>query len=203
MDIGFYRLKNKFREWMKIFLPHLKDADPNLLSWMILPVSFFTILFFVLARKQSVFYLLAIAFIFLRMVFATLDGYVAATFNKSTHRGEFLNRFVPELSDTLLLSSLLYMFHASLMLSCLVLITAWMSSYLGIVGAAVKAQTTSVGPVGQTDRLVALMFFSLGMFFNQILSLNLNFMKYFFYWCVLGGILTILNRLLYLYKHTR
>ena len=191
MDIGSYKLKEPFRKFISRLLPLFKNTNPNLLSFMIFPISILTVGSYWLAKAHDpIYYLLSIVLIFLRMIFATLDGYVAISFKKESQKGDYLNRLMPEISDITLLGSLLFLYSTHPIVTISVMGVAWLSAYMGIAGLIVKYPISSLGPVGQTDRLIALMIVSLALFFRE----DLPFMLYFFYWCILGGVLTLLNR---------
>ncbi|MBP6218234.1 MAG: hypothetical protein KA436_06585 [Oligoflexales bacterium] len=194
MDIGFYHFKDPFRKFLKEIVPFCKNVNPNTISWAMLPVGALTGLAYIYAHSYPEFYLFAILLSFVRLVLATLDGLVAQTFKKENQIGEIINRFIPELCDIILMVSLVNSqshFHFGLM----ALAVAWLSSYTGLVGLVAAKPIQSVGPVGQTDRLVTLMVFSLLEYFSLKLGWTINFITIFLYWTIFGGVLTIINRM--------
>ncbi len=195
MDIGLYKLKDKAREFLSVLLPLFKNIDPNHISYSMIPVGISTSFCFYWAKECLSLYLLAMLLMFLRMVIATLDGYVAVQFNKPSAKGDYINKMIPEICDAILLGSLLYIFEPTYkVMTIFVLLGAWLTSFFGLVGLMIQLPVVSVGPTGQTDRLFALMLCTFGMYLSELLRWDLNFMNYFYMWCIVGGALTILNR---------
>lgn len=199
MNIGLYLLKEPFRKTLKWIVPFCKNIHPNTISWSILPVGVFTGLLYIEARHYPELYLLCIALLFLRMILASLDGMLAQTFKKESPIGEILNRFVPEVCDILLIIALIYS-QESFKLGSLVLALAWLSSFTGLVGLVANKPIQSIGPLGQTDRLATLMLFSLLEYIAIKNAWTPNFIIFFLYWTIIGGFLTVVNRLTHQYK---
>lgn len=195
VDIGLYMLKFPFRKLIGFLLPSCKNISPNFISWMLLPIGLLMAYLYSSVFQSGPNYLLLILVVlgFIRMIVATLDGLVAVTYNKSTVEGDLINRLTPELCDLMLYPTILYFMDCKL-LTVLVLTFAWATPFFGLMGAPSKCPVQSVGPVGQTDRLAALMLFSFLEFWSRQLGWNINFFKYFLYWLVLGGTLTLLLR---------
>lgn len=193
MDLGLYELKYNLRTKLRIFLPYLKDTDPNTLSWSMLPIALLTAQLYLKAPENPTLYLYGLLLIFARMIVGTLDGMLAEEFNKQTPMGGIINRLVPEFSDLLLLGALAWAHSDRIELVVPALIIAHATSFLGLVGLVGDKPLQSVGPVGQTDRLVALAVIS------PIAALLPSAITVFFYWIIFGGLITCgirLSRLL-------
>lgn len=164
---------------MQGILPYMSRVNPNWVSLLLLPIGG------LIAYVYSVdLYLIGIPLILLRMFFGTLDGFIAEAYKKGTDAGEILNRLTPEISDLLLMAVLAY---KDPLWGIPALGIAWLTSFSGLVGLAVKKPIQSIGPVGQTDRLAALIVCSLLPVADP--------MRIFLIWTTCGGLLTIFLRL--------
>lgn len=193
MDLGLYELKYNLRTKLRVLLPLLKHVHPNTVSWSLLPIGLLTALLYSKAPESPIFYLYGLIFILMRLVVGTLDGMLAEELNKQTPQGAIINRLTPEISDLLLLGALALNMPDKAHLTIPALLIAHMTSFLGLVGLTGEKAIQSVGPVGQTDRLVALAILS---FFAAIFP---SAILLFFYWIIFGGLVTCairLNRLL-------
>ncbi len=179
MNFGLYNLKYSARKWLFWILPYMEKINPNWVSLLLLPIGL-CIAYFYWADR----YILGSVFILLRLFFGTLDGLIAEHFKKGTATGEILNRLTPEISDLLLMGVLAWKDPSW---GILALIVAWLTTFSGLIGLAVKKPIQSVGPVGQTDRLAALILCSLIPLANP--------MRLFLIWTIFGGLLTIVLRL--------
>ncbi len=195
MDLGLYNLKYPFRKFISWLLPMVKDVSPNAISWSLLPVGALTGLCYYYAGRYP--YLLAAGavLIFVRMVVSTLDGLVAVTYDKSTPEGEIVNRVTPELCDLMLITPIVASRPGLLNLGIVVLAMAWLTSFAGLIGLAGGKPIQSVGPVGQTDRITALMVLSLVGFGGYLAEQRWDVVQWFLWWCVSGGVLTVVLRL--------
>ena len=192
MDIGLYQLKYPFRKLLEGLLSLCRNVHPNTVSRLVFLIGFlFALACYFAASGHPAVYLLVISLGFTRMVASTLDGLIAERFGKQSARGELINRLAPELSDALYLSALVLARTDCLCLGVLTLAIAWITSFSGLLGLIVHKGVQSVGPVGQTDRLVALLLFSLAAYFSP----NIDWIRYFFLWTIAGGSLTIALRL--------
>lgn len=196
MDIGLYMLKMPFRKLLGFLIPLFRNTDPNLISWALLPVGALMAWVYVQALTGGPAWLLILGALlgFVRMIVATLDGLVAVTFNKSSALGDIVNRVTPELCDIVLFPTLLYATGNMNMLGLVVLAMAWATSFFGLLGSPSRCPVQSVGPVGQTDRLAALMLFSGLEFLSRTFAWDIQFMNLFFYWLIIGGLITLLLR---------
>lgn len=197
MDLGLYNAKYGFRKLLTAMLPALRNVSPNAISWSLVPVGLVTAAVYYLAATGGPVWLFLVgaALVLLRMVIGTLDGLVAVTFAKGSGRGEIVNRLAPELCDVVLLAALVAARPEQLLLGIAALSVAWLTTFAGVVGAVLGRPTQSVGPVGQTDRLAALILFSLAAGLAAPLGLEADLVVLFLAWTVLGGALTIVLRL--------
>lgn len=193
MDVGLYMLKMPFRKLLGFLIPLFRNTDPNLISWALLPVGAFMAWVYVQAFQtgEPWWLLLAVVLGFVRMIVATLDGLVAVSFHKSSALGDLINRVTPEVCDLVLLPTLLWATGTGSLLGFVVLTFAWATPFFSLMGAPSGCPVQSVGPVGQTDRLAALMLFSFLEFFSQKFQWNISFLTVFFYWLILGGVITL------------
>ena len=196
MDVGLYNLKYPVRRMLNGLLPALRDVDPNHISLAMLPVGLVTaVVYYEAAQGRPALYLVGIALIFLRMFLGTLDGLVATHYGKSGPTGEMVNRIAPELCDAMLLVALAIARPEWRLVGIGALAVAWLTTFSGLLGLTAGLTTQSVGPVGQTDRLVALQLFSLLALLAARGGWREDFMRDFLLWVIGGGILTVALRL--------
>ncbi|HWU43170.1 MAG TPA: hypothetical protein VN132_07025 [Bdellovibrio sp.] len=195
MDMGLYLLKFPVRKMISFSLPLFKNSNPNNISYAILPVGVVMAWCYwqALNGGNKWFFIIGGLLGFVRMFIATLDGLVAVHYNKSTALGDVINRITPEMCDLMLIPTLviakgIYPLGVFVMLFC------WATPFFGYFGAPSGLPVQSVGPVGQTDRLAALMLLSLFQFFSLAFNWNLDFILYFFYWVIFGGTMTLIFR---------
>ena len=194
MDIGLYRMKYPFRKLIQFMVPRCRNVDPNLISWALLPLALVIALVYWWAPNAPDLYFLGVLLCFFRMIVATLDGLVAMEFDKSTEVGELVNRITPELADLMLLPAIIFSRPEYMNVGVLAMASAWATTFFGLLGQTVRRPVQSVGPTGQTDRLTALMLFSLLAAIAPRAGWNIDFILVFLWWCVVGGVLTCLNR---------
>ena len=194
MDIGIYNAKYPFRKAIAFMLPYFKHTDPNHLSLVLLPIGLVTALIYYFAPHLPFLYLVAAFFIFLRMLFGTLDGLVAVTYNKSSANGEIINRLTPEAADIMLMLAIIFAMPAHSVLGFFAMAVSWGISYMGLIGLAGGKKSLSTGPVGQTDRIAILIIFSILQFFSMKYQWSVNFMLIFLWWVIIGGIATMVLR---------
>jgi CDP-diacylglycerol--glycerol-3-phosphate 3-phosphatidyltransferase len=196
-DIGLYEAKYALRRWLERLLPAFRGVDPNLISWSLVPVGTATgaVLWLAARGGPAWLYLAVVALALLRMLLGTLDGLVAVRFHRGTARGELVNRLAPELCDVLYLVALALARPGWTALGAGALATAWLTTFAGLLGFTIGKGGQSVGPVGQTDRLAALILFALLAFLGETFGWSADFLALFLGWCVLGGAVTILLRL--------
>lgn len=196
MDIGLYNLKYPFRKMIDGVLPLVKNVNPNTVSWLLIPVGIgIAYSYYIGANGAHWLYLVAIGLTFLRMFLGTLDGLMAEHFEKGSPAGEIINRLTPEICDVLYIAAITLAKPEWFLLGVGVLSIAWLTTFAGLVGLAINKPIQSVGPVGQTDRLAALLIFTLLAFFSEASGWGIDFIKIFLYWAIFGGLLTILLRL--------
>lgn len=194
MDIGLYKMKYPFRKLIYFIVPRCRDVDPNLISWALMPIAVVMAWVYLVAPAIPDMYFLGIVLGFVRMVVATLDGLVAAEFNKSSEHGEIVNRVTPELADLMLIPAIVYSRPEYASIGVLAVAAAWATTFFGLLGQTVRRPVQSVGPAGQTDRLSALMLLSLFAGLAPRLGWSVDFMLVFLWWCVIGGAITCVNR---------
>ena len=194
MDIGLYNLKYPFRKTISWLLPLVRNISPNAISWSLLPVGVATALCYYQGPEHPELYLVGAGLIFLRMIISTLDGLVAVTFQKCSPEGEIVNRIAPELCDAMLMIAIILAQRKHFEIGMLALVVCWLTSFAGLVGCAGGKKIQSVGPVGQTDRITALLILSLITPFADAFSTPFDILYWFLWWCVVGGIATIFIR---------
>lgn len=196
MDVGLYNLKYPFRKLIECVLPLVKQVNPNTVSWLLLPVGVgIAFSYYYATRGFSGLYLVAIGLTFLRMFLGTLDGLMAERFKKGTPAGEIINRLTPEMCDVMYIAAITLAKPEWFLLGVCVFCVAWLTTFSGLIGLAINKPIQSVGPVGQTDRLAALLIFTLLAFLSESNGWGIDFIKIFLYWAILGGIVTIMLRL--------
>ena len=196
MDIGLYNMKYPVRKLISGVLPLMKDVNPNTVSWSMIPVgAAIAVCYYFAIQGQNVLYLVAIALTFLRMYLGTLDGLMAEHYKKGTPQGEMINRLTPELCDVMYVLALTFACPQWLFLGIGVLSVAWLTTFAGLIGLTAQKKIQSIGPVGQTDRLAALLVFTLLAYFSNQFHWGVDFIQIFLIWAITGGILTIILRL--------
>jgi len=130
--------------------PALRRLPPNAVTLAILPAG--ALLAAALAAGM---WPLAAAGCALRMLLATLDGYLASTTGRATATGGYLNRAVPQLADALLALGLWP--HAGPGWALAVATGIWLVEALGSLGAVAGGSVQLVGPGAQADRLAVLL----------------------------------------------
>jgi len=99
-------------------------------------------------------WLLAALAIAVRMILATLDGFVAERYGKATRLGSYLNRAVTEISDALVLLGIFP--HANPFWVAAMIAAAWVVNVAGVLGPSAGGGIQWTGPAGQADRLAIL-----------------------------------------------
>ncbi len=188
MPIGLYEMKYKARRWISKLLPLCTHINPTTLTYMLFPLGMLMAAcsFWGFYYGSWLAHLMTLIFGLLRMLFGTLDGFVAEHFNKCSRKGEVLNRLAPECCDILYLVALSLASPSGFALGTLAI--SWSISFLGLLPLILQQKPISIGPLGQTDRLVSFLFFT---FVNLFYPLPI---KVFFIWCVGSGFLTCLLR---------
>ena len=194
MDLGLYQMKHPFARLINGLLVPCRRVDPNVLSLSIIPLGLIIAGDYLLAPGHPALYLLGIALIFVRLIVATLDGMVAVKYDKGTPAGEVINRVAPELADLMLMGALVSSRPDYAPLAVPVLLVAWGTSFFGLIGLVAKRPIQSVGPVGQTDRLAALMLCSLLQAIGGAAGWSADFIGLFLVWTIAGGTLTMVLR---------
>src|SRR3989338_2856161 len=196
MDIGLYNMKYPVRKLISGALPLMKNVNPNTVSWLLIPVGMgIAVCYYFGAQGTPFLYICAILLTFLRMYLGTLDGLMAEHFKKGTPKGEMINRLTPELCDVMYLLALTLARPEWLLLGVGVLATAWLTTFAGLIGLTAQKKIQSVGPVGQADRLAALLLFTLLAYFSETKNWGIDFLMLFLLWCIVGGTVTIVLRL--------
>ena len=196
MDIGLYNMKYPVRKLISGVLPLMKDVNPNTVSWSMIPIGVaIAACYYFATQGQNVLYLVAIALTFLRMYLGTLDGLMAEHYKKGTPQGEMINCLTPELCDVMYLMAITFSCFSHIFLGIIVMAAAWLTTFAGLIGLTAQKKIQSVGPVGQTDRLAALLVFTLLEYFSNKFHWGVDFIQIFLIWAVAGGILTIILRL--------
>lgn len=185
-------------------LPLFKNSNPNNISYAILPVgvAMAACYYYAMTTQNPWLFLLGTFLGFIRMVVATLDGLVAVHYNKSSVLGDVLNRITPEICDLLLIPTLV-LIKGVYPLGVFVLAIAWAVPFFGYFGAPSGLNVQSVGPVGQTDRLAALMIFSFLQFVGILAGWNIDFIYYFLVWIPVGGCITLILRFMRVYRDAK
>jgi CDP-diacylglycerol---glycerol-3-phosphate 3-phosphatidyltransferase len=145
LPLGLYQSKYWLRNHLRR-LPNLQQLNPNTLSLLAFIPGLLAAL--CLYTEQWAGAILSIA---ARMFLNTLDGLIAEEFQKTSRLGAYLNRLPGECTDLLLIAAL-YPQTSPPWLLALLLSTSWVQ-ITSILPLVAQAQTQSIGPCGQTDRL--------------------------------------------------
>ncbi len=203
MDIGLYSLKFQARRFFSWLLPFCENVNPNVLTLLILPIGLLTAIstYCAIKLQSNIFYYIFIASIVLRIFLGTFDGYLAEYYKKTSKEGEILNRLMPEMADMLYLIALAMSIPNMQLIFYMVFSLAWLTSFTGLIPMLVNKSIQSVGPVGQTDRLITFLLIMILCLVikNQIWQLII--LKSFIYWLVIGGVITVTIRLWRVFKN--
>lgn len=186
MDVGLYQFKHQFRSYLEKALPYLKNIEPNWITLSLLPLGLLTAWVYCAASESTALYFVGILLLLARLIISTLDGMTAEHYGKTSPTGTLLNRLCPEFADICLMMALIMSAEENTDLAIWATAIAWASSYLGIIGLAIGRPILSLGPVGQTDRLIAL---CLASFVCLFIAPDFG-LQLFFWWCIFGGLVT-------------
>lgn len=149
LDIGLYQSKYALRGILAR-LPGIDRLDPNLISLSALIPSAVA----AVALIAGWWPLMATGIVG-RMVLTTLDGHVAERYGRQTRLGGYLNRAPAELGDVMLMLPLVV--HAEAGWAVAAIGMSMLVNVFGLLGLVAGGSIQSVGPAGQTDRLVLLL----------------------------------------------
>jgi phosphatidylglycerophosphate synthase len=152
-DVSVYEGKQVIRRALAR-VPGLDRVDPNIITVSILVPGAIA----AVALWEG-WWLVAAVAIVMRMVLATMDGYIAQSFGRTTRLGSYLNRFVTEIADAALLIGLAP--HADPFLVAAALAGGWLVNLTGLLGLVAGGSIQWTGPAGQADRLALLLAASL------------------------------------------
>jgi CDP-diacylglycerol--glycerol-3-phosphate 3-phosphatidyltransferase len=149
VDLGLYQSKYALRAVLGR-VPGLERLDPNAVSLSALAPSALAAVSF-LAGWWS----LMVVGIAGRMLLTTLDGHVAERYGRTTRLGGYLNRAPAEIGDVMLMLPLVVQAAPPWAVAAIGL--SWLVNVFGLLGLVAGGSIQSVGPAGQTDRLVVLL----------------------------------------------
>jgi len=152
-DVSVYEGKQVIRRALAR-LPGLSRVDPNVITISILVPGAIA----AAAMWEGWWVVVALAIV-ARMVLATMDGYIAQTFGRTTRLGSYLNRLVTEIADAALLLGLVP--HADPVWVAAALASGWLVNLVGVLGLVAGGSIQWTGPAGQADRLALLLAASL------------------------------------------
>jgi len=152
-DVSVYEGKQVIRRALAR-LPGLSRVDPNVITISILVPGAIA----AAAMWEGWWVVVALAIV-ARMVLATMDGYIAQTFGRTTRLGSYLNRLVTEIADAALLLGLVP--HADPVWVAAALANGWLVNLVGVLGLVAGGSIQWTGPAGQADRLALLLAASL------------------------------------------
>jgi phosphatidylglycerophosphate synthase len=200
MKIGIYDLKYPFRKVISLLLPLVKNLSPNTISLSLIPIGIATAVCYYFTGQYPVLFLVGFFLIYLRLVVGTLDGLVAVKYNKATPKGEIINRVAPMLCDIMLMLAVILSSPERYFIGIIALAIAWYTTFSGLIGLAGGKQIDMSGPVAQADRIFVLSFFSLTGFFFYLFNIQYDVLFWFLAWCVAGGLITIILRMVRVFK---
>lgn len=191
MDIGSHHLKHILKGYLERCLPYLNRVEPNWITLLMLPIGLLTAWNYHCASESHWLYIVGILLLALRLVVGTLDGMCAERYGKTSPLGTLLNRVCPEFADISLMIGLILSAGENMDLAIWATAIGWATSYLGIIGLAVGRPILNLGPVGQTDRLIAL---AVASVLCLLMGVDVG-LQLFFWWCIFGGLVTCALRL--------
>ncbi len=187
-DLGLYQAKYWLRSLLRR-IPKLGNLNPNHLSlWAAVPGLLAAYCLWQGFWWGFVFCILA------RLFLNTIDGLVAEDFGKASLLGAYLNRLPGEFNDMLTVIALWPWVGADWLVLLLALVG--LIQIFGLLGLVAGAPIQSVGPCGQTDRLILFAVFALLAAFG--LNLWLDLMPWLCFGCGLTIVLRIWRSLAYL-----
>jgi phosphatidylglycerophosphate synthase len=159
-DLGLYQAKHGLRRVLNL-IPGIEHLSPNAVSVSSLVPS--ALAAYGLWQGLPVLLLLGIVG---RMLLTTLDGLIAEGYGKKTRVGGYVNRIVAELGDVMLYLALALVVDAPW--GALVLGLAWLVNMFGVLGLVSQGSIQSVGPAGQTDRVVLVALYAVVRMFTPL-----------------------------------
>lgn len=144
----------------------LERLNPNLISVSLLVPA--VLLAYALIQGLWV---LAIVAVLWRMFVATLDGYIAQTYDKSSRLGAYVNRSTAQIGDALMLLALLS--RAEPLWVALALALTWLVDMHALLGVAAGGTLQWTGPGAQADRLTLVLLASVFSLFSSTLDWTL------------------------------
>lgn len=157
--VSVYQLKPAFQTLLDPLLPRLRRAGftPNRLTLASLGVSTLSGAAVVAsAWVHSAFLVFVPLGLFLRMAFNALDGMMARKYGLESVQGALLNEVVDVVSDLVVV--LPFALFASSLVGPVVLFTLlfFLSEFVGVLGTALRGERRNDGPMGKSDRALAM-----------------------------------------------
>lgn len=199
--MGIYRVKPGFQQLLspiKTFLVRHKVHPTvlNLLGFLLSLVAG-ALLYF---SSYSAGFLAAVPFlVFLRIALNALDGLVARELGVASRAGEVLNEFCDRLSDLVIFLGLALAPFANHLLGSVTIMLILLVSYLGTLSKAAGGSRQYGGVMGKGDRMLYLGLTSLVV----LMTRNPHLWNHFFVFILLGVLVTIVQRFLWIMKELR
>jgi len=194
-----YKFRDKGRRIVKPLLRVALKFHPDVVTWFSLLFALCAGLCFYKSGYRWTL-LLGVVFIFLRMGCNLLDGMIARERGIASPKGEALSEGADRFADTLTLLGITFSPLSNLRLGIFALALMLLSSYLGILGKAVGGRRIYEGIMGKVDRYILISIIALLEFFYPVKIFGLTLFNILLVLLILGGIVTILQRICLLRK---
>jgi CDP-diacylglycerol--glycerol-3-phosphate 3-phosphatidyltransferase len=165
--ISVYKLKPKFQQLLTPILLFLNKnkITANQITISSIILSIIIGLLFWDADSSRWFFLILPIGLLLRMALNALDGMMARKFNQTSKLGEVLNEIGDIISDVIIFFPLLKFQPESLYLIIVFIILSVINEFAGLMGKVIGKERRYEGPMGKSDRALAVGIYGLLSFF--------------------------------------
>jgi len=173
--ISIYKIKPAFQ---KILIPvliylHKRGISANAITWTSILLSLATGLIFYLRPFGITFLFVALALLF-RMALNALDGMMARNYNMVSKKGEQLNELGDVISDLFIFFPFLFIEPLSTVLVVIFLLLSVLNEFAGVLSKAIGGSRRYDGPMGKSDRALAVGLICILLYFWPAFYVYLN-----------------------------
>ncbi len=199
--MGIYSTKSKWQHWLKPIVAFCvrNRIRPNAFTYGALVLSLGAASALFLAGLNRAWLWLVPPCISVRLVFNLMDGLVAREMQLADALGEVKNEFGDRIADSAIFLGLCFGGYANARLAALAIVLILCVSYLGILGKAIGGPRVYGGVFGKGDRMITLALFT----FYPLLAGDLASYDWYLAFAALAAAVTILQRLRFIYDHSK
>lgn len=162
--MALHELKYSYRKILDSFGEKIKFIHPDIISYMAFLVTLATGILYYRSGETSIFLIINIILIFLRMTLNTLDGLIALKIERTSRKGKIVNALPDRYADMFYLTGISFSSLCNIKIGMVATVTVILVSYSGMLGKALGVSWQQQGPLDKVDRLVMIMVFSLIQF---------------------------------------